>query len=52
MYSSEFIKILVGRDIDNYVSEEKQTETKTENGGMFRFARLATVPDEVKVQNK
>ena len=40
MYSPEFIKILVGRDIDNYVKEEKNTDTKNENHGMFRFAKL------------
>lgn len=51
MYSPEFIKILVGRDINNYVKDEKTAESKNENHGMFRFARLATVPVEAKVNH-
>lgn len=49
MYSPEFIKFLIGRDADDYVTKnEIQAEKKAEDHIMFRYARFATVPIEIK----
>lgn len=48
MYSVEFMKILVGRDANEYTSDEKkEKENKVENP-MYRYSRYATVPIEIK----
>lgn len=48
MYSSEFMKFLVGRDANDYIKKETETDKKSDENKMFRYARLATVPIEVK----
>ncbi len=48
MYSSEFIRFLVGRDADDFVNKEEKVEQKTEENIMFRYARFATIPIEIK----
>lgn len=48
MYSPEFIRFLVGRDANDYINNDKTTEKKSDENIMFRYARLATVPIEVK----
>lgn len=49
MYSPEFIKFLIGRDADDYLTKnEVQTEKRPEDHIMFRYAKFATIPIEIK----
>ena len=47
MYSLEFMKFLITRDADSYINKESKSDENIENP-MFRYAKLATVPIEVK----
>lgn len=48
MYSVEFMKILVGRDSNEFTSDsKKEKENKIENP-MYRYSRYATIPIEIK----
>ncbi len=47
MYSLEFMKFLIARDADNYINKESKTD-KSKDNPIFRYAKLATVPIEVK----
>lgn len=50
MYSAEFIRFLVGRDVDDYKpNETKETANKTEPP-LYRYSRYATIPIEIKKQ--
>lgn len=49
MYSSEFIRFLIGRDADDFINnEKKETENTSEGNIIYRYSRLATVPIEIK----
>lgn len=48
MYSLEFMKFLVGRDADDFINNEKKSEPKLEENIMFRYAKFATIPIEIK----
>ena len=49
MYSSEFLKFLVGRDINEYLKkEEKTTDNNSDENVIYRYSKLATVPIEIK----
>lgn len=50
MYSLTFMKFLIGRDADDFLTEEKETEThkKPADNPIYRCIRYATVPIEVK----
>lgn len=49
MYSPQFMRILVGRDADEFVPEkEKETEKSPIEKVMYRYSRYATVPIEIK----
>lgn len=46
MFSPEFMKFLVGRDINDYLAAEKEEVVKENK--IFRYSKLATVPIEIK----
>lgn len=48
MYSPEFMKFLIGRDAKDFINNEKKSEPKLEENTMFRYARFATIPIEIK----
>lgn len=48
MYSPEFMKFLIGRDAKDFINNEKKSEPKLEENVMFRYARFATIPIEIK----
>ena len=48
MYSMEFMKILIGQDTNEKISDKNDVnDTKIENP-MYRYSRYATVPIEIK----
>ena len=48
MYSSAFIRFLIGYNVDEFVVKEDELEKKEEENKMIRFAKLATVPIHVR----
>lgn len=48
MYSPQFIRFLVGRDADDFINKEEKIEQKAEENIMFRYAKFATIPIEIK----
>ncbi len=46
MFSPEFMKFLIGRDINDYVVVEKEENNKENK--IFRYSKLATIPIEIK----
>ena len=50
MYSLSFMKFLIGRDADDFLVEEKESQTykKPIDNPIYRCIRYATVPIEIK----
>ena len=48
MFSPEFMKFIIGRDINEYVVAKK--EEKIRENKIFRYSKLATIPVEIKEQ--
>ena len=50
MYSPQFMRFLVGRDADDFTTKEKNDENRKTpyERVMYRYARYATVPIEIK----
>ncbi len=49
MYSPEFMRILVGRDADEFMPEKKkEVEKNPVEKVMYRYSRYATIPIEIK----
>lgn len=50
MYSPEFMRFLVGRDVKDYCATEKEnkSENKSDGNKNFRYTKFATIPIEIK----
>jgi hypothetical protein len=50
MYSVQFLKFLVSRDAEDFISDEK-TEKQSDENVIYRHSRYATIPIEIKKSN-
>lgn len=49
MYSPELMRFLIGHDIDNYETAQKQSEkVNVFENKIFRYTKYATIPIEIK----
>lgn len=50
MYSPEFMRFIIGRDIDEYLVNEKEKSEKSKymDNKIFRNSKFATIPIELK----
>lgn len=50
MYSPTFMKFLIGRDADDFLTEEKEENSNQNENILCRCAKYATVPIEIKIK--